>query len=76
MPEARVIYELAHHEQASATQLSNELEMDPGQLSRILGDFKKRGLLDKHPSNTDGRKSVLRLTEKGQEAFAMLKSFL
>jgi len=72
--EARVIYELAHHEQTTATELGNELGLDAGHLSRILRDFKKRGLVDKQPSETDGRKSVLRLTEKGQEAFAMLNA--
>jgi DNA-binding MarR family transcriptional regulator/N-acetylglutamate synthase-like GNAT family acetyltransferase len=72
--EARVIYELAHHEQTTATEIGNELGMDAGHLSRILRDFKKRGLIDKQPSETDGRQSVLRLTEKGQEAFTMLNA--
>ena len=72
--EARVIYELAHHEQTTATELGNELGLDAGQLSRILRDFKKCGLIDKQPSETDGRQSILRLTEKGQDEFAMLNA--
>jgi len=74
LTEARVIYELAHHETTTATELGNELGLDAGYLSRILRGFKKRGLVDKQPSDTDGRQSLLRLTEKGQEAFATLNA--
>jgi len=72
LTEARVIYELAHHEQTTAGSLGAELGLDAGYLSRILQGFKKRGLIDKQPSETDRRQSVLRLTEGGQAAFAML----
>jgi len=72
LAEARVIYELAHHEKTTATELSDELDLDAGYLSRILRSFKKRGLIDKQPSETDGRQSLLWLTEQGQGAFARL----
>ncbi len=74
LTEARVIYELAHHEQTTATELSNELGLDPAHLSRILHRFKKQGLLDKRLSETDGRQSLLWLTKQGQEAFATLNA--
>jgi len=74
LTEARVIYELASHEQTTASELCRELGLDAGYLSRILRIFKKQGLLDKQPSQTDGRQSILRLTEKGQEAFALLNA--
>jgi DNA-binding MarR family transcriptional regulator len=74
LTEARVIYELAHHEKTTATELSHELGLDPGYLSRILRHFNKRGLIDKKRSKTDARQSVLWLTEQGQDAFAMLNS--
>jgi len=74
LTEARVIYELAHYEKTTATELSNELGLDAGYLSRILHSFKKRGLIDKQLSQTDGRQSLLTLTEKGQGAFAMLNA--
>ncbi|MCP4630210.1 MAG: MarR family transcriptional regulator [bacterium] len=70
LAEARVIYELAHHEKTTATELSNELRIDPGYLSRILRDFNKQGLVDKGRSEEDGRKNVLQLSENGQAAFA------
>ena len=74
LTEARVIYELAHHEKTTATELSTELGLDAGYLSRLLRSFKKRGLIHKQPSQTDGRQTFLSLTERGQGAFAMLNS--
>lgn len=70
LAEARVIYELAQHEETTATELSSELALDPGYLSRILRGFNKRGLIDKGRSEADGRKKFLRLSENGQAAFA------
>ena len=74
LTEARVIYELAHHETTTATELGNELGLDAGYLSRILREFKRRSLVDKKPSKKDGRQSLLWLTEQGQQAFAMLNA--
>lgn len=72
--QARVIYELAHREQATATELSRELALDPGYLSRMLRELKRRGVIDRQRSTTDGRQTLLRLTEKGGDAFALLNS--
>jgi DNA-binding MarR family transcriptional regulator/GNAT superfamily N-acetyltransferase len=72
--EARVIYELAHQESSTATALVTELGLDPGYLSRIVRDLKRRSLIKKQPSETDGRKSFLSLTEKGKETFATLNA--
>jgi DNA-binding MarR family transcriptional regulator/N-acetylglutamate synthase-like GNAT family acetyltransferase len=74
LAEARIIYELAQHEKATATELGSELGMDAGYLSRMLGDFKKRDLIARKPSDADGRQSLIWLTEKGQEAFAQLNA--
>ena len=72
LTEVRVLYELAHREKPTATELGNELGLDAGYLSRILRDFERRRLLDRRPSKADGRQSLLSLTEKGQKAFAPL----
>ena len=72
LTEARALYELAHREKPTATELARELGLDAGYLSRILRGFRKRGLIDRRPSKTDGRQSLLSLTERGQEAFARL----
>ncbi len=72
LTEVRVLYELAHRERPTATELGTELGLDAGYLSRILRGFEERGLIDRKPSEADGRQSLLRLTEQGQEAFATL----
>jgi DNA-binding MarR family transcriptional regulator/GNAT superfamily N-acetyltransferase len=72
LAEARIIYELAQREKATATELCVGLGLDAGYLSRLLAAFKKRGLISRKPSETDGRQSVIWLTEKGRNAFAEL----
>lgn len=74
LTEARVIYELAHAEQSTATRLAAELGLDAGYLSRILSGFEKQGLIERVPSEADGRQSFLSLTPKGQKAFAPLNA--
>lgn len=70
LTEGRVLYELAQHEETTATALGNELGLDAGYLSRILRTFEARGLVDKRPSEIDGRQTLLSLTARGQESFA------
>jgi DNA-binding MarR family transcriptional regulator/N-acetylglutamate synthase-like GNAT family acetyltransferase len=72
LAEGRIIYELAQREKTTATELGGALGLDAGYLSRLLADFKKRGLIARKPSETDGRQSLIWLTEKGQKAFSQL----
>lgn len=72
LTEVRVLYELAHRQEVTATKLKSELGIDAGYLSRILQGFAKRGLIIKRPSPNDARQSLLRLTRKGRTAFAPL----
>ena len=72
LTQARVLYELAHREEPTATALGQELGLDGGYLSRILSAFARRGLLARRPSKTDGRQSHLRLTPRGRQAFGKL----
>ncbi len=74
LTDARVIYEIAYHEPTTATDICQKLGMDAGHLSRLLRNFKKRALIETQSSDTDGRRSLVRLTETGQEAFALLNS--
>jgi DNA-binding MarR family transcriptional regulator/N-acetylglutamate synthase-like GNAT family acetyltransferase len=72
LAEVRVLYELAHREQTTASELGEELGLDAGYLSRILRGFQKHDLIHKSPSEADGRRRLVRLTERGREAFAPL----
>ena len=72
LAEVRVLYEIAHREQPTATELCQQLGLDPGYLSRILREFEKRGLVRKSASQADGRQSLLGLTARGRETFATL----
>jgi len=72
LTEARVLYELAHRERPSATELARELALDQGYLSRILRGFERRRLLTRTRSRSDGRQSHLALTARGRAAFAPL----
>jgi len=74
LPSARLIYEIAHHEQPSATQLGNELGLDPGYISRLIRRLHEEGIVDKESSAEDGRVTLLSLTEAGNEAFAKLNA--
>jgi DNA-binding MarR family transcriptional regulator/GNAT superfamily N-acetyltransferase len=72
LAEARVLYELAHRQRPTATDLRKELGLDAGYMSRILGDFERRKLVRREPSKTDERQSFLSLTHKGRKAFVPL----
>ncbi|HYR39438.1 MAG TPA: bifunctional helix-turn-helix transcriptional regulator/GNAT family N-acetyltransferase [Methylomirabilota bacterium] len=74
LSQVRVLYELAHRERPTATELGRELGLDPGYLSRILRLFEKRAFLKRTPSRADGRQSHLFLTARGQAAFAPLNT--
>ena len=72
LTEVRVLYELAQLEETTASELGEELGLDAGYLSRILRGFQKEYLIHRRPSEADGRRRLLRLTERGREAFAPL----
>lgn len=72
LAEARVLYELAHRVQPTATEIGKELGLDAGYLSRILRDFERRRLVRREQSKTDERQRFLSLTPKGRRAFAPL----
>jgi len=72
LTQARVLYELAHRERPTASDLVKDLGLDPGYLSRILRGFEKHGLLARAPSTEDARQRHLTLTPPGRKAFASL----
>lgn len=72
LSEARVLYEVANRDRVSASELTEELGLDPGYLSRMLKRLEARDLIDRLPAPDDGRRRELRLTAAGRLAFAEL----
>jgi DNA-binding MarR family transcriptional regulator/GNAT superfamily N-acetyltransferase len=72
LTEARVLYELAHAPETTASAIAATLGLDHGYLSRILRDFGKAGLTSRKASPDDGRQMLLTLSAKGRAAFATL----
>jgi DNA-binding MarR family transcriptional regulator/GNAT superfamily N-acetyltransferase len=72
LTEVRVLYELAHRDRPTASDVAGELGLDAGYLSRILRGFETRGLVRRKASETDSRRSLLALTPKGRRTFAPL----
>jgi DNA-binding MarR family transcriptional regulator/GNAT superfamily N-acetyltransferase len=74
LAQGRVLYELAHRDKPTASTLGKDLGLDAGYLSRILRDFRKRGLVARETSSADRRESLLSLTERGHKALVPLNA--
>jgi DNA-binding MarR family transcriptional regulator/GNAT superfamily N-acetyltransferase len=74
LPEARVLFELAHHHDLTTTKLAVMLRLDRGYLSRLLTSLEKSELLKRIRSKTDARQRMLKLSDKGKKAFSILNS--
>lgn len=72
LSEVRVMFEMAHRPNVTASALREELGLDPGYLSRMLRSFEQRGHLERTSSDADGRVAHLNLTARGREAFGAL----
>ncbi len=72
LTDVRVMYEVAHGENATAGDIGKTLDLDAGYLSRILASLKKQGLLASKRSAADGRQILLSLTKKGERTFSSL----
>lgn len=73
LTDVRVLYELAHREAPVASELSRELGLDGGYMSRILRRFEQAGWISRSTSAHDARQSVLALTEAGRAVFEPLQ---
>ena len=69
LTEMRVLYELAHRESATSSELCGELGLDAGYFSRILARFQRLGYVRRQRSARDARESLLALTARGRIAF-------
>lgn len=74
LAEARILYEVATRTTPKAKEIAQELGIDPGYLSRVLGKFEHDGVLKKKPSQQDGRYAELMLTARGKSSFKKLNA--
>ncbi|MDA2809271.1 helix-turn-helix domain-containing GNAT family N-acetyltransferase [Nocardiopsis sp. RSe5-2] len=72
LTDVRVMYELLHLGRTETSALRGLLEMDAGQLSRVLARMEDGGLVSRAPSPDDGRKQTVELTAAGERAAAMM----
>src|SRR5436190_12893840 len=72
LPEARVVYELAQRTPLTPGELVKELDIDPGQLSRLLHEPQQRRVIARKVGSRDRRQIEIALTPKGRKAFADL----
>jgi DNA-binding MarR family transcriptional regulator/GNAT superfamily N-acetyltransferase len=71
LAQVRVLYELAHRDRPTASEIARDLGLDAGYLSRILRGFERAGLIEKQAA-PDARQRLLSLTARGREVFAPL----
>jgi DNA-binding MarR family transcriptional regulator/GNAT superfamily N-acetyltransferase len=74
LTEVRVLYELAHTQGSKATDLGRDLGLDPGYLSRILGQFQRKRLISRSESRSDKRQQLIALTTKGRRVFSEINA--
>lgn len=72
LTEGRIVYEIATRLAPTATDLSSDLGLDPGYLSRTLKTLEARDIVERNRSESDGRASVLSLTAQGREQFTRM----
>jgi DNA-binding MarR family transcriptional regulator/predicted N-acetyltransferase YhbS len=72
LTEARVLFELGQRDETEVTVLRQLTGLDAGYLSRLLSRFEDNGHIRRDRSGSDARRQVIRLTNKGRDAFRVL----
>ena len=72
LAEARILFEISDRDSVTASDLSRDLGLDPGYLSRILAELERKNLVDRVRSESDARRRILSLTPAGGDAFDLL----
>jgi DNA-binding MarR family transcriptional regulator/GNAT superfamily N-acetyltransferase len=72
LTQVRLLYELATRKGLTARRLGEDLSLDAGYLSRLLGAFERRGLVRRPASREDAREKLLSLTPAGRRFFQPL----
>ncbi len=72
LPEIRVIQDVYLHPNRNAKDISRELNMDKGLLSRILKKLEMKGYMYREKTMKDNRIEFIKLTKKGEEVYHTL----
>ncbi len=72
LTEARVLFELGQRDETEVSVLRQVTGLDAGYLSRLLSRFEDNGFVRRDRSGSDARRQVIRLTNKGRDAFRVL----
>ena len=72
LPEIRVIQDVYLHPNRNAKEISHELNMDKGLLSRILKKLEAKGYIYREKAANDNRMEFVKLTKHGEEVYHML----
>lgn len=73
LAETRTLYEIATAQGVTPKAVGERTGLDPGYLSRILKRLERDGLVQREPSDVDGRSVVLRPSEEGAALMAVLQ---
>ncbi|MDR5791950.1 GNAT family N-acetyltransferase [Caballeronia sp. LZ008] len=66
LTEVRILHELAQDRAATAADLSRNLGLDTGYLSRLINNFQKNGLVVRRKNESDGRAHLLHITPEAK----------
>lgn len=72
LAEVRIMYELYHGRDQTASDLVYKLSIDKGYLSRVLLHFEKKKFLKRKRSDEDTRVVFLNLSSEGKKEFEVL----
>ena len=72
--EGRVLYELAQRDETTASEISANLGLDMGYLSRILAKLERQQLIRRASAEQDARQRLIQVTPKGRKAMSTLDS--
>jgi DNA-binding MarR family transcriptional regulator/GNAT superfamily N-acetyltransferase len=66
LTEVRILHELAQQKASTAADLSRNLGLDTGYLSRLISNFQKLGLIARRKNESDGRAHLLSITPEAK----------
>lgn len=74
LPEIRIIQDVHLHPNRNAKDISGELNIDKGLLSRLLKKLEIKGYISRERTMKDSRIELIRLTKNGEEVYQALDS--